>query len=390
MPYRPKRPSDKIRKMTELENERRRKEEELERLRQEDASLAVLQEEQEDTLSQEDASLSEPHDEEVVIPRLSSIPPKPHPTRDGPRFVRATTREGRRQQKAQFVEKMEKAYNEEMSKEEDDLAWTPEDEAEVQKELRAIQEAKGKGGKRAPAQVLLDRAEVARYMRRGWSMDMIAEKMECSIQQVEHDWKMVLNQANRYKKEDTEAKKQAMLEQYSELMREAWEAWERSKLDEVGYVTEVEKSLLFKPSDPDSEDGDSVPTPEGSKLVPVKRKTRKTRSGRNPGAEYLKIIQECLKNIANLEGLNAAKQLNVKGTLDWDVLISTEVTDHMSDDQEAKLVQAMGYGGDVYDKVKQVECKVLPEGKPSSLSQLTQEEHDALVQSAISGRANRQ
>jgi len=98
--------------------------------------------------------------------------------------------------------------------------------------------------KRSPVVVTLDRIEMVKLMRKGYTQSAIAEKMGVSQQQISKDWKLVHDDLKEQRNRDYDAVIAIRLEQYSEVMREAREAWDESK---VGY--DKEGNAYTKPGD---------------------------------------------------------------------------------------------------------------------------------------------
>lgn len=144
----------------------------------------------------------------------------------------------------------------------------------------------------------LHRAEVAKLTRKGYSLQMIAEELKVSYATVKQDWKAILTEYRENRDEDTEALVQAKLQEYAEVKREAWKAWERSKL---GTVEEEERESL-------SNKGGSRRT-----LSRIK----KSSAG---DSTFLIVIADCLKAERELLSLNPTKKVEVKGNMTWDVL----------------------------------------------------------------------
>src|SRR5262245_2052021 len=93
--------------------------------------------------------------------------------------------------------------------------------------------------KRTKAQRELDRAEMLKLLRRGWTKARIGERLGVHRTQVDYDWNAVLKELQADRERDTEKLIEAKKEEYAEVKREAWDAWERSKEDKERRVAET-------------------------------------------------------------------------------------------------------------------------------------------------------
>lgn len=157
----------------------------------------------------------------------------------------------------------------------------------------------GTPGHRTPTQRKLDLAEIIHLARRGWSQDRIAEKLGLSQPLVCRELKAVYAKMAEQQKMDTEVLIQQKLDRLGYICTEALDAWDKSKEDKEGEVEEETTSDLR---------GNST-------------KTRRTKEGRLPDPSYLNIATDCIKQESNLQALNPAKEVTIKGHLAvWDVL----------------------------------------------------------------------
>lgn len=142
--------------------------------------------------------------------------------------------------------------------------------------------------KRTKAQRDLDIQEMVKLIRRGHTQREIAAKLGLARSQIAYDWKKVLVEVNADRPKDVGV----ILAQYRELKAEAWEAWERSKKDRERETTEAQSGT-----------GSSKP----------KTKATKSKEGRLPEAEYLKVVVKCLEAERTLENLDPAKSVKLGG-----------------------------------------------------------------------------
>jgi hypothetical protein len=401
----------KIKKQIELEEITRRREEELERLQAENEAAEYM------------ASIAEKIEEQLE-------------TQGTPAQVSIDDAESEFNTLNNTLSRANRKGVKEDQK--DDYEWTEDDEKAVETELMRMYRSKGKSIQRSPSQVIIDRAEVSRLMRRGWSVSQVAEKMEVSIQQVEVDFGAVMRYGKRDIKENAELIRNSMLEQYAEIKKEAWEAWERSKLDMMRKTVEEEKGRLYQPKNVNeeveettfevsqraaSEWGHSSPDkgsgnnkggkkakgssgeaakaragvkyneygrpvdPNNGPMVTVKRVIKKTTEGRNPGSDYLKRIIECIKAERELLGLDPAKNLNLNHTLNWDALIdeASNSEQGMDKDVEAKLVKELGYTGSLLDESDPKKVKIIL----LSESIISESEEERIIRESIRGKKGR-
>lgn len=152
--------------------------------------------------------------------------------------------------------------------------------------------------KRADAVVIDHMGEIVTLIGRGWTQEMIALKLGISQQQVSLDYRRVLQAAksNLPPADETVA---AKLLELANLKRAAWEEWERSK-----------------------EPGLEITTSEND----FGTTTTEKRKGQCGDSKYLQVVADCIKQERSLRGLDAPKQLQVRGGLnntnvnfDWSV-----------------------------------------------------------------------
>lgn len=100
--------------------------------------------------------------------------------------------------------------------------------------------------KRSPVALVVDRAEMVKLMRRGYTQSTIAERFGVSQQQISKDWLNLHDEMKNEVKRDYVVVVNMRLEQLGEVLREAWEALEqsKSKVDKDG-------NEFSKPADPE-------------------------------------------------------------------------------------------------------------------------------------------
>ncbi len=143
------------------------------------------------------------------------------------------------------------------------------------------------GPKRSPMQREADRVEIARLYRMGWSQEDIAKKFGLTQQLISLELKKVRQQYIKDAQDETLALVGMQIAQHRDIIKVAWEAWEKSWQDETSEVSET-KTVQYT-----GEDNDCVTT----------SKTVSTRKGRLPGQQYLDTIQRSIDAIAKLRGL---------------------------------------------------------------------------------------
>jgi hypothetical protein len=173
------------------------------------------------------------------------------------------------------------------------------------------------------------RLELPKLMRRGWTQTMIAEKFGVSSQQIACDWKIVVKDLNREATAEVREHVALKLQEYAEVKREMWEAWEKSKQNQEERLEE----------DVSSERGGHT-------------KTALKEKGSCGDAKYMNIILECLKAERELQGLNPAKEIkgNITTTsINWEVIAQgIPVDGPVPDEIEAEIRKQLGYTDPAY------------------------------------------
>lgn len=184
------------------------------------------------------------------------------------------------------------------------------------KKGRSGKNGKGKTQpKRSDIQRKLDRAEMMKLLRRGWSKTQIAEKLGVHQTMISYDYKLVMKEVIANQTKDALFLRAKALEELAEVKKEAWIGWDKSK--------ELHRKKVIEEYDK----GDDSP---------MSTKTVDTTEGSLPGSHYLNIILNCIAKEAELTGINADKVLQVQQTvINWDKLYETPA--NAMDDIERKI-----------------------------------------------------
>ncbi len=227
----------------------------------------------------------------------------------------------------------------------------------------------------------LDRCIVAQLMRRGYSVFDVATKLNVTVETAHLEWSIVLKEFYEKRDEDTELAIQLILQQYAEIKREAWDAWEKSKLDSRRVVEDegmrrYEDEMDFSESNVMTRSNSIMGMSEridkgrggGKAKGPIKKtigkvikgsKTGKSKSitpskrmellnrsttteGKNGDARYLKIILDCLHAERELRGVNPVKKMEFSGNIiNWDLLASGIPDGPIPDVIEEEIAKAL-------------------------------------------------
>lgn len=161
-------------------------------------------------------------------------------------------------------------------------------------------------------QDLVNRAEIARLKRRGWSVTQIAEILNLHPTMISREWKIIVKELQRDQHDDTKEYVACKLEEYAEIKKEAWEAWERSKKEMIKIV---EEQALSRPVT-NGRGKEKTTTP----AVMRKIKETMTKEYRLAANEYLNTILRCLEAERELLALDPIKEMRLTATLNWDAL----------------------------------------------------------------------
>ncbi len=178
---------------------------------------------------------------------------------------------------------------------------------------------------RTELQKQLDRNNLVKLMKRGYSIEMVAETLGLSLNQATTDYHAVLRDFVAQREAPSEQLISLKLEEYAEIKRVAWEEWERSKnpIEKEAYAT--------------------ITNPDGSEC----HIARRFKEGRLGGSEYLNIILQCLKAEREMLGLNAAKQVKLgigkvgeKGW-DWDRFMDAMNDPNLGNEIEDRIYEGL-------------------------------------------------
>ena len=177
-----------------------------------------------------------------------------------------------------------------------------------------------KNGKKRPrnlAQITLDRAEIAKLMRKGKTQSEIAEHLGVTTSMVSSDWQSIVRGLNEDREADAKYAVTLRLTQLRHIQFEALEAWDRSK-EQFQKVVEEE----------------SV----GSGLGGSRSKSTRITETRQPGAEFLNVAMKCVREMNELEGLYPEKKIALDANIvNWDMIMGA--TEASEDVIEAEILK---------------------------------------------------
>lgn len=208
----------------------------------------------------------------------------------------------------------------------------------------------------------LRRAEIVKYVSRGWTLMMIQDKTGIPYEVVRRDWADALKEIKKERNELIEERVEELRLQYMELKQEAWAAWEKSKED--SRKEEKVQALSLSPEqrrhqaaekrqdlkEAQNKDAQAKYNPLRPKMRTVK--IVKIREGRLPATEYLRIILMCLEAEREMEAIDPPRKVKVTGTvntINWDILSQGIPEGSVPDEIEAELQRACA--SDITDKV---------------------------------------
>lgn len=160
--------------------------------------------------------------------------------------------------------------------------------------------------------------KVAELDRQGYSQSEIAKKVGVSQPMISKDMALIRKRYEASIVHDKGSKIEWTVQCLRDVMRECWEAWQRSKEDvtETIETRELEKALSDLDSLEEDEEGGLKPKKgsrrgrkkataadlvEKAKMIVTKIVT--SRKGRLPANEYMTQVRMCLDQIASLHGL---------------------------------------------------------------------------------------
>lgn len=192
---------------------------------------------------------------------------------------------------------------------------------------KALPDAKGKNWRKKTAtkqQQYLRMDIIAPLFKRGWSYRALREEVMARLDLDTYSLKTVKDDVDKLLKEwretritDMDLSVQLELQRIDDLIREAWEAWEKSKEDyEKQGGTQTAAIVQEETAEGGSED----------KIIPVKMQQRKdsVRSCGDP--RYLELINKLLIERRKLLGLYAPEKKDV-------VEVKKEIVANMTDEE---------------------------------------------------------
>lgn len=201
---------------------------------------------------------------------------------------------------------------------------------------------KGKTGtpaRRTAVQREVQRDQMMKLLIRGWTKSQIAEEFGVHKSQISYDYKVILKEVIEDREGTAEEHIAFKLREYAELKREAWEAWERSKLDQC---SETREEYLRGEEEGDLEEGEGEGEGEGGgKKSKPRTKLTRVIKGRVPGVEYLKLIAQCMEREQELMGISQPQQINVS-TVNWEIFATVgHLNGSVSDPIEDAIANAL-------------------------------------------------
>jgi DNA-binding transcriptional MerR regulator len=171
---------------------------------------------------------------------------------------------------------------------------------------------------------------IAQLYKRGYSYREIRDEVMArldlqsySLQTVHKDVKRLLEEWRETRLESVDEAVQLELERINEIIREAWEAWEKSKQD--GDKTRTKQFGKLQSGDKNGE-ADSGKGDGGIVTVRVERTSEEVTGYGDP--RYLEIIHRCLMERRKLLGLYSPEKREVSGELSFtSLLMETGIID---------------------------------------------------------------
>lgn len=169
------------------------------------------------------------------------------------------------------------------------------------------------------------RAQVALLDRRGYTTDEIGRRIGVTRQTVINDLKVLKERYMESALDDVRAMIAYKLQQYRDIRREAWEAWERSKEDQTRTTSEY---MIAKPDEDEKNEeprGRGRPKKKPGEalggFLDSMRKIREivVKEGRIPANEFLTTILKTLEAERQLLGLDPKEKgagVNIVN-IDW-------------------------------------------------------------------------
>lgn len=167
-------------------------------------------------------------------------------------------------------------------------------------------------------------AEVARLYLQGKYQSEIATARSVTQSSISKDLKVLQERWRRSADRDFNAAKQEQLAKIDLLEREAYAAWERSKLDKETTFSEqnnTQPAMSFlddkeeSSADDEAEGDGKAKSARSRKQAQVRTKTYLRREGQTGNPAYLDKLQWCIEQRCKILGLYAPDQVNIGGAL---------------------------------------------------------------------------
>jgi hypothetical protein len=201
-------------------------------------------------------------------------------------------------------------------------------------------------GERTPHQRTLNRAELPKLLRRGYTYQMIAEQFGINVAQVASDWEIIVKEVMLERNEETKQLVAKKLEELAEVKREAWRMWELSK---APFKKRSKEEPICKDEPCPVCSGTGSGTRGDACVCCAGTGTRSRRGKLTRIAEsscgdvrYLKIILNCIEQECKLQALYPMKGMSIQAsqTLNWEVLARGIPAGPVPDDVEEELEKA--------------------------------------------------
>ena len=142
------------------------------------------------------------------------------------------------------------------------------------------------------------RAKVESLVLRGWTPRAIAQKLGVSPTTIYRDIKAVRDQWKVLRVRDYDAALSEQLEKLIAIEREAWDAWDRSKQEEVR--TKVIKEGESKTSEGRQE----AENTNGNQFAAGKHKAERATASQTGDLRYLELVIKCIDRRCKMQGLD--------------------------------------------------------------------------------------
>jgi hypothetical protein len=142
----------------------------------------------------------------------------------------------------------------------------------------------------------LQRQQEAELYVKGKAIWEIAQILGVSTSTVHSDLKIIQEEWRQSTMLNMDKLKVQQLAKLDRIEREAWEAWTKSREDAESEELATETYYSLK-----------------QKKNVTTTSTKKTRAGQAGAAEFLRVIQSCIKQRCEILGLNAPLEVDLKG-----------------------------------------------------------------------------